>query len=81
MSLSAFILGTGARVGRSVALKLKAEGYKVAIGSRNPDIDAAKKDGFYAVKVDAAKPETIQSAYDQVQDAIGVPNVVVFNRG
>jgi len=79
MALSAFILGAGARIGRCVALKLKDEGYRVAIGSRNPNVEESAKDGLVPIQVDASVPETIQSAFDQVQREVGTPNVVVFN--
>jgi len=79
MTLSAFILGAGPRIGRSVALKLKDEGYKVAVGSRSPDVEETTRDGLYPIRVDASMPETIQGAFDQVRREIGTPNVVVFN--
>jgi len=79
MSLSALIFGAGPRIGQAVALKLKAEGYKVALASRNPNVEEAKKDGYYPVQVDAAKPETIQGVYNSVEKEIGTPNVVIFN--
>ncbi|RMJ25981.1 hypothetical protein PHISP_03159 [Aspergillus sp. HF37] len=45
----AFIIGSGPRIGRSVAKKLTSEGYMVALGSRNPD--TAQSD-FVPISVD-----------------------------
>lgn len=76
----AFIIGAGSNVGRSVALKLKAEGYKVAVGSRNPDIAEAKKNGFLPVTVDISNISAIDQGFKAVQESYGgPPNVVVFN--
>ncbi len=51
-SLVALILGAGPNVGHHVAKALQSQKYKVALGSRNPDVDKLKKDGFFPVKVD-----------------------------
>lgn len=79
MPPSALIFGSGPRIGLAVAQKLKAAGYKVALASRNPNVEEAKKNGYYPVKVDATNPETVESAYKEVEKEIGTPNVVVFN--
>ncbi|TFK47115.1 hypothetical protein OE88DRAFT_1738808 [Heliocybe sulcata] len=76
----AFILGAGPRVGRSVAEKLKAQGYKVAVGSRHPDVIDATKRGFLPVSVDVADAESIANAFQAVTKQLGAPpNVVVHN--
>jgi hypothetical protein len=76
----AFIIGAGTGVGRAVALKLKAEGYKVAVGSRNPDKAFAEKNGLLPVTLDVLNVATIEAGFKSVRDAYGAaPNVVVFN--
>ncbi|KAI3621458.1 short chain type [Moniliophthora roreri] len=77
--LVAFILGAGSNVGRSVALKLKEQSYAVAVGSRNPDKESAKKDGFFPVTLDITNQESIIKAFETVKKELGAPNVVIYN--
>ncbi|KAK7042985.1 hypothetical protein VNI00_008722 [Paramarasmius palmivorus] len=77
--LVAFILGAGANVGRSIALKLKENSYAVAVGSRNPDKEASKKDGFFPVPVDITSQESLTKAFETVKKELGAPNVVIYN--
>lgn len=79
MSKVLFVLGAGPRIGRSVAKKFKSEGYKVAVGSRRPNVEQAKSDGFLAVSVDVTKPEAVQTAFAKVKQELGTPTVVVYN--
>ncbi|KAK0447461.1 uncharacterized protein EV420DRAFT_876677 [Desarmillaria tabescens] len=78
-SLVALILGAGPNVGHHVAKALQSQKYKVALGSRNPDVDKLKKDGFFPVKVDITLPDSVSAAYKTVSTDLGTPNVVVFN--
>ncbi|KAK0502424.1 hypothetical protein EDD18DRAFT_691235 [Armillaria luteobubalina] len=78
-SLVALILGAGPNVGHHVAKTLQSQKYKVALGSRNPDVDALKKEGFFPVKVDITLPDSVSAAYKAVSTQLGTPNVVVFN--
>lgn len=76
MTPVAFIIGAGRHVGLAVATKLKQEGYKVAIGSRNP----LEKDGLVPIAVDVTDTDSISRAFDEVKEKLGsAPNVVVFN--
>ncbi|KAJ7147289.1 hypothetical protein C8R46DRAFT_1312859 [Mycena filopes] len=78
--LVAFIIGSGKNVGQHTAAALKAEGYKVALGSHNPAaLDSDSEDGYFRVAVDAGSPASIQSAFAEVNKELGVPSVVVFN--
>ena len=77
----ALIIGAGSNVGRGVALRLKREGYKIAVGSRRPDVAEAEKNGFLPVSVDATDSGSIDNAFKVVRESYGsAPNVVVFNR-
>jgi NAD(P)-dependent dehydrogenase (short-subunit alcohol dehydrogenase family) len=78
MSLVAFIIGAGPHIGAAVGTLLKQNGYRIALGSRNPKIDETKA-GFYPVKVDASSPESIQAAFQTVNAELGPPNVVIYN--
>jgi NAD(P)-dependent dehydrogenase (short-subunit alcohol dehydrogenase family) len=73
------ILGGGPRVGWTVAQKFKTEGYNVAIGSRNPDIEAAIKAGFLPITVDLTSIQNVEAAFAQVTNGLGIPNIVVYN--
>ncbi|KAJ8522156.1 hypothetical protein ONZ45_g1205 [Pleurotus djamor] len=77
--LVAFIVGAGANVGSAAAALLKEKGYAVAVGSRNPDVEKIKKDGYFPVKVDAIQQDSVKAAYKAVADALGPPNVIIFN--
>ena len=78
MSLVAFIIGAGPHVGAAVGAILKQNGYRIALGSRNPKIDETEA-GFYPVKVDASSSESIQAAFQAVNAELGPPNVVIYN--
>ena len=73
------ILGSGPRVGLSVAQKFKAGGYNVAIASRSPDISASTISGFLPITVDLTSIPSIQGAFAQVTSEIGIPSIVVYN--
>jgi NAD(P)-dependent dehydrogenase (short-subunit alcohol dehydrogenase family) len=78
--LIAFIIGAGRNIGEHTAAALKAKGFKVALGSRKPDVDQIKKDGYFPVAIDAESPVSVQQAFSQVnQELGGPPNVVIFN--
>ncbi|KAF9071806.1 hypothetical protein BDP27DRAFT_1321398 [Rhodocollybia butyracea] len=79
--LVVLIIGGGSNVGAHVAQKLKTEGYRVAIGSRNPDSEALKRQGLLPVSVDGADSKSIKDAFKLVRDHLGEPNVVVYNLG
>jgi NAD(P)-dependent dehydrogenase (short-subunit alcohol dehydrogenase family) len=79
MSPVAFIIGAGPGVGITVARRFAKEGYKVAIASRSPDVDAAKKEGLFAVKLDASDSASITAAFEIVEKEFGPSNVVVWN--
>ena len=78
MALVAFIIGAGPHVGAAVGTILKQNGYRVALGSRNPKIDETET-GFHRVKVDASSSENIQAAFQAVNAELGPPNVVIYN--
>ena len=76
MSPVAFIIGAGGHVGLGVANKLKQEGYKVAVGSRNP----LQKEGLVPITVDVSNTDSVIKAFAEVKEKLGAaPNAVVFN--
>lgn len=75
----AFIIGGGPRIGWSVASRLQSEGYKIAVGSRNPDTARAEESGFLPVSVDVSDSQSVRSGFETVRQKLGVPGVVVYN--
>ncbi|KAF7980446.1 hypothetical protein HWV62_38298 [Athelia sp. TMB] len=73
----AFIIGAGGLIGNAVKLKLKEQGYAVALGSRTPDIEVARRDGFLPIRVNAVDPQSVQNAFEEVTAALGPPSVVI----
>jgi NAD(P)-dependent dehydrogenase (short-subunit alcohol dehydrogenase family) len=75
-----FILGAGPRIGISVAKRFLKDGYKVAIGKRNPRTlqDPELKD-MYSVAVDVSQPSSVASAFKEVTENLGIPQLVVYN--
>ena len=74
-NLVAFIIGAGPNIGAAVAAKLKENGYKVALGSRNPKAE----EGYFPVKLDVQEKESVLAAFSTVKNTLGPVNVVIFN--
>jgi len=73
------ILGSGPRIGASVADKFARDGYKVAIASRRGTGGTTDK-GFLSLKADFAKPESIPALFDAVKAEFHIfPSVIVYN--
>ena len=73
------ILGAGPRVGASVAQSLASRGYHVAIASRK-GLNAKNEAGYFSLRADFTKPETIPIIFAAVKAEFGVsPSVIVYN--
>jgi NAD(P)-dependent dehydrogenase (short-subunit alcohol dehydrogenase family) len=72
------IIGAGANLGRSVALKFASNGYRVAIAARSLAAGFSPE-GYLNIKCDLADPSCVPSIFQTVEDALGPPNIVVFN--
>ncbi|KFY93873.1 hypothetical protein V500_03501 [Pseudogymnoascus sp. VKM F-4518 (FW-2643)] len=73
------ILGSGPRVGLSVATKFAHAGYKVAIASRN-GTGNTNAQGFLSLKADFTKPESVPALFAAVKSQFhSAPSVVVYN--
>lgn len=77
----ALIVGAGPGISGAFAAALAAEGYAVALASRNPErLEAlASSMGATAFEVDASQPTSIQQLFDNVEHALGAPQVVLYN--
>ncbi|KAL4904751.1 hypothetical protein BDW74DRAFT_153441, partial [Aspergillus multicolor] len=73
----ALILGTGPRVGSSVAAAFAAKGYKVATASRS---GKNSNNNYLNLTADFANPSSIPALFDTVKELLGAaPAVVVYN--
>jgi NAD(P)-dependent dehydrogenase (short-subunit alcohol dehydrogenase family) len=73
----ALILGTGPRVGTSVARKFVADNYDVAIVSRT---GIGLDGGVYSLAADFANPDSIPAIFEQVKAKFdAAPSVIIYN--
>ncbi|MCB8880612.1 SDR family NAD(P)-dependent oxidoreductase [Acidisoma cellulosilytica] len=77
----ALIIGAGPGISASVARQLSAAGLAVALAARNIDklADLAAETGAKTFAVDATDPAGVAALFAQVDAAIGVPDVVIYN--
>ena len=81
MALKALIVGAGSGTSASFARILAGQGYQVGLAARNIDkLDGPKReiDG-QAFACDASEADQVSSLFEQVDQAIGTPDVVLFN--
>ena len=77
----ALIVGAGQGLSASLARLLSREGMRVALASRNPDKLAAlcAETGARAFPCDAVQAGQVRQLFADVDQAIGEPDVVVYN--
>lgn len=71
------ILGAGNRVGALTAKFFAQKGYRVALVSRS--VAADDYPSHLTIKADLADPKSVGSVFQKVREALGEPNVVVYN--
>jgi NAD(P)-dependent dehydrogenase (short-subunit alcohol dehydrogenase family) len=78
---TALIVGTGPGISASLVRALSSVGLKVAAASRNTTKlePLAQETGAALFSVDATAPASVEALFAQVEDRIGVPEVVVYN--
>ncbi|KAL4904752.1 hypothetical protein BDW74DRAFT_21507 [Aspergillus multicolor] len=75
----ALILGSGPRVGSSVASTFSAKGYNVATASRS-GTNTKTSEGYLSLSADFSDPSTIPALFETVRAEFGAaPSVVVYN--
>jgi NAD(P)-dependent dehydrogenase (short-subunit alcohol dehydrogenase family) len=72
------VLGAGKNVGSAAVSKFKSKGYKVAAVSRNP-IAEVRQDADLVLSADFSDPNCFAGIFEQVEGALGLPNVVIYN--
>lgn len=79
---SVLITGCSSGIGRHAALGLKARGWRVFAGVRNPDdLASLASEGFNAVHLDYDSPAIISTAVYRVLDMTGGRLDALFNNG
>jgi len=81
MALKALIVGAGSGTSASFARILAKQGYKVALAARNVvKLDSLKQeiDGL-VFACDATEADQVAAMFEQVDQSIGTPDVVLFN--
>jgi len=78
---TALIVGTGPGLSASLARLLAREGMQVAVAARTAAKldDLAAQIGGRAFVCDAAEPASVERLFASVAEAMGEPNLVVFN--
>jgi len=78
---TALIVGAGSGLSASLARLFTREGVAVGLAARNPDKLAALSDatGARAFACDATDPQQVERLFADVEGAIGIPDVVVYN--
>jgi len=82
----AVIVGAGPGVGFHVARKFGSNGFRVVLVSRNQNtldqyVKELSSEGIeaYAIAADAGSTESLITAFDQIKQAYGVTDVLVYN--
>ncbi len=78
---TALIVGAGDGLSASLARRLSAAGFTVALAARNTGklSGLLAETGAHAFGCDAAEPEQVAALFDAVSARLGVPNVVIYN--
>src|SRR5580698_4782778 len=78
---TALIIGAGSGISASLARLLSASGLKVALAARQSAKLAplAAQTGARTFDADASDPESMAQLFEQVDAAIGEPEVVIYN--
>ena len=80
---TALIVGAGRGLSASLARLLAAEGFRVALASRNAEKLSSLKDEIkgLALRCDATVAAQVEDAFVAVEKKWGVPDLVIYNAG
>jgi len=81
MTINALIVGAGSGVSASFARALARQGASIALAARNIDKLVALKQetGGIAIACDATEADQVANLFQQVDKAMGTPDVVLYN--
>ncbi len=79
----ALVVGVGPGLGTATARRLHADGYRVAVASRNAERlgGLAEELSGLAVSIDATDPASVEAGVGAVEEAMGPIHTVVWNVG
>lgn len=81
----AFVTGASRGIGRGIAERFMADGYRVAVGYRVNDAEANAvcdgRDHAMPVQLDVASRDDVKAALDKVEAALGKVDILVNNAG
>jgi len=77
---TALIIGAGRHVGRALIQKLIQEGWKISVGSMEPDYETATREGYLTFRAPLTQSDVLYAALgDAVMNLGAFPNVIVYN--
>lgn len=81
MTAIALIIGAGSGLSASLARLFAKEGITVALAARQIDKLAglAEEIGASRFTVDASKPDQVEKLFNQVEQQLGIPTIVIYN--
>lgn len=81
MTAIALIIGAGSGLSASLARLFAKEGITVALAARQIDKLAglAGEIGASRFTVDASKPDQVEQLFNQVEQQLGIPTIVIYN--
>lgn len=81
MDKSALIVGAGSGLSAALARALAARGYRCALSARNVEKLSAlcTETGAIAIACNAAEPASVDRLFEQLDERLGAPSVVVYN--
>ena len=82
---SVWLVGASEGIGRSVALKLKAEGAKIIISARNIErLETLAEElgsSCHVVPIDVSDNTSVSEAFEKLSTLYGTPDKVIYNAG
>ena len=73
----ALVTGGNRGIGLAIARSLQSEGHRVVITYRS----GTPPEGFDAVQMDVTDGQSVESAFDKIENEIGQPEIIVANAG
>jgi len=79
----ALVVGVGPGLGAATARRLHADGFRVAVASRDANrlTDLAQEIDGLALSIDATDPASVRAGIESVEEALGPIHTVVWNVG
>jgi 3-oxoacyl-[acyl-carrier protein] reductase len=73
----ALVTGGNRGIGLAIAQSLKNAGHRVVITYRS----GTPPEGFEAVKMDVTSTESVDAAFSEIEESVGIPEIIVANAG